>query len=116
MVNPPTIAMIRSVAVSSTRSPSCSLTRGSLLKIDTVTSCESSQVDADVCSLMNGAAILKCDIMRMKIKEDADLYLRTYMLLFEDVSKKICVQGGLIIRGHCFYLCKEYNIYKKEDK
>ena len=59
MVKPPTIAMIRSVAESSTSSPNCSLTRGSLLNKETVTSCEMSQVAADVCSLTKGVAILK---------------------------------------------------------
>ena len=63
VVNPPTMAIIRSVAVSSTTSPSCSLTRGSLLNRETVTSCEISQVEAAVCSLMKGVAILKSEIL-----------------------------------------------------
>ena len=53
------MAMIRSVAVDSTRSPNNSPTWGSLLNTLTETSRESNHAEAAVCSFTNGDAILK---------------------------------------------------------
>ena len=58
VVKPPTMAMILSLAVSSTLSPRSSPTCGSLLKTYTEVSRERSHADAAVCSLMKGVAIL----------------------------------------------------------
>ena len=62
VVKPPTIAIMRSLAVSSTLSPRSSPTWGSLLKTVTDVSRERSQADAVVCSLTNGVAILRTRI------------------------------------------------------
>ena len=59
VVNPPTMAMMRSLAVSSTWSPRSSPTCGSLLKTYRDVSRDSSQAEAAVCSLTKGVAILK---------------------------------------------------------